>query len=186
MSRFRTCTALAAVALLAACTPPAGDDPADVPADVAAAPAAGEASVVDSTSEPHIAKIAAGSKDHTTLVAALKAAGLVDVLGTSGPFTVFAPVNTAFDALPPGTVEGLLKPEARDKLTAILHHHVTTSALGTDAFTDGQTMTMVDGTPVTIVKKGDTVTVSGARILASIRASNGVIHVVDKVLLPGS
>jgi uncharacterized surface protein with fasciclin (FAS1) repeats len=174
-----------ATATLAACAAP--QDAADsAPADAPATATGGEAAIVDSTSEPHIAKIAAGSPDHATLVTALKAAGLVDVLGTSGPFTVFAPVNAAFDALPPGTVESLVRPESKEKLTAILHHHVTTSALAIDAFTDGRTMTMVDGTPVTISRQGDVVTVSGARIVTSIRASNGWVHVIDKVLLPGS
>lgn len=188
--RFPTPRALRAafvvLPLLAACDAPA-EQAVTADTDVAA-PAAGggEASIQDSTSEPHIARIAAGSKDHTTLVAALEAAGLVDVLGTSGPFTVFAPVNAAFDALPPGTVEGLLKPESKDKLTAILQHHVTTSALGVESFEDGQSLTMVDGTPVAITKQGDAMTVGGAKVIASIRASNGRVHVIDRVLLPGS
>ncbi len=187
--RLPTPRALRATALvlpfLAACAAPQAET-ASPETDVAATAGAGEAAIQDSTSDPHIARIAAGSKDHSTLVAALEAAGLVGVLGTSGPFTVFAPVNAAFDALPPGTVDALLEPARKDTLTAILQHHVTTSALGVEAFEDGQSLTMVDGTPVTITKQGETMTVGGAKVVASIRASNGWIHVIDKVLLPGS
>ncbi|MCU0626673.1 MAG: fasciclin domain-containing protein [Gemmatimonadaceae bacterium] len=174
------------VPFIVACAAQREDAAASGSASEPAAATASEAGIVDSTSEPHIARIAAGSADHTTLVAALKAADLVNVLGTTGPFTVFAPVNAAFEALPAGTVDGLLKPESKDRLVAVLQHHVTTSALAAESFSDGQTMTMVDGTPVTFTRQGDATLVNGAKIVASIRASNGWVHVIDKVLLPGS
>lgn len=173
----------ALVMLCSACTATSQDTPA--PADAGAPPAAGgQASVVDSSSVPTVASVAAGSKDHTTLVAALKAANLVDALANPGPFTVFAPVNAAFDKLPPGTVESLLKPENKSQLTSILQHHVTTSALDVDALTDGQEMSMVSAGSEKITKKDGATYIGGAKIIASIHASNGWVHVIDAVLVP--
>lgn len=144
----------------------------------------GQEAVVDEMSEKDVVKVAVGSPDHTTLVAALKAADLVTSLANAGPFTVFAPVNAAFDKLPKGTVDDLLKPENKDKLANILQHHVMTSALNVDFFKDGQSMGMVDGTNVTFAVKGDEVFVDGAKIVGSVKASNGWVHVVDTVILP--
>ena len=93
-------------------------------------------------------------------------------------------VNAAFDALPAGTVESLLEPENKPQLETILQHHVMTSALAADFFQDGQTMGMVDGTNVTFSVNGDEVIVDGAKIIGSVKASNGWVHVVDKVILP--
>jgi uncharacterized surface protein with fasciclin (FAS1) repeats len=128
-------------------------------------------------------KIAVGSNDHTTLVTALKAADLVTALSNAGPFTVFAPTNAAFDKLPSGTVESLLKPESKSKLADILYHHVMTSALEADSFSDGQILTMFDGKPAKITKKDGTMFIDDARVLASVRGSNGVVHIVDAVVL---
>ena len=97
--------------------------------DDSATPAAGQSAVQDDQSQKDVVKVAVGSKDHTTLVAALKAAEYVDVLSNAGPFTVFAPTNDAFGKLPAGTVEGLVKPENKNALRNILEYHVTTSAL---------------------------------------------------------
>ena len=146
--------------------------------------AVGQSAVQDDVSEKNIVKVAAGSPDHTTLVAAVTAASLVDALSNAGPFTVFAPVNAAFDKLPKGTVEDLLKPENKDKLKTILYHHVTTSALGLEAFADGQILSMVDGTPVTFTRQGEDVLIDGHKVLGSVKASNGMVHVIDTVLLP--
>jgi len=148
------------------------------------APAAGQSSVQDDVSQKDIVKVAVGSPDHTTLVKAVQAAGLVDALSNAGPFTVFAPVNSAFEALPAGTVEDLLKPENKDKLKTVLYHHVTTSALAAESFTDGQTLGMVDGTSAAITRSGDEVSIDGHKILGSVKASNGMVHVIDAVLLP--
>ncbi len=145
---------------------------------------AGQEAVVDDVSEKDVVKVAVGSPDHTTLVAALKAADLVTSLANAGPFTVFAPTNAAFDKLPAGTVENLLKPENKDKLSDILQHHVMTSALTADFFQDGQTMGMVDGTNVTFKVDDNGVSVDGAKIIGSVKASNGWVHVVDTVILP--
>ncbi len=149
-----------------------------------AAPAAGQANVQDDESVKDVVKIAVGSKDHTTLVAALQAADLVNALANAGPFTVFAPTNAAFDKLPKGTVDELLKPANKEKLRLILQHHVTTSALDVDQFSDGQSVSMADGTNATITKKGAETFINGAKIVASVRGSNGMVHVVDGVITP--
>lgn len=146
----------------------------------------GQSGVKDDESQPNVVGVAVGSKDHTTLVTAVKAAELVDVLSNAGPFTVFAPTNEAFDKLPKGTVEDLLKPENKSKLQAILQHHVMTSALEASFFQDGQTMGMVDGTSVTFHVKDGATYIDGAKIIGSVRASNGWVHVVDAVVLPPS
>lgn len=173
----------ALVVLCSACTAATQDSAAS--ADASSPPASGgQASVVDSTSVPTVASVAAGSKDHTTLVAALKAANLVDALANPGPFTVFAPVNAAFDKLPPGTVESLLKPENKSQLTSILQHHVTTSALDVDALMDGEEMSMVSAGSEKITKKDGATYIGGAKIIASVHASNGWVHVIDAVLVP--
>lgn len=147
-------------------------------------PAGGQENVVDETSMPNIVQTAISSKDHTTLVAALKAAGLVTSLSNAGPFTVFAPTNAAFDKLPAGTVEGLLKPEKKGDLENILGYHTYVGVLKTDYMQDGQSFDMVYGGKVKITKEGDKTFVNGTPILATIETANGVIHVIGDVLLP--
>lgn len=176
----------AALLLLAACSPAADTAETDASSSEAAPAVGGQEAVVDTVSQPNVVRVAVGSKDHTTLVAALKAADLVSSLANAGPFTVFAPVNAAFDKLPAGTVETLLKPENKLKLKTILHHHVTTSALDVADFTDGQSLGMVDGVSETITKKDGATYIGGAKVLASVRASNGWVHVIDGVLVPPS
>lgn len=145
----------------------------------------GQEAVKDDESAKDVVKVAVGSKDHTTLVAALKQADLVTSLSNAGPFTVFAPVNAAFDKLPAGTVEGLMKDDKKADLQNILQYHVTTSSLKAEFFTDGMTLGMVNGDNVTFSVKDGKVMINGtATIIASIPASNGMIHVIDGVLLP--
>lgn len=147
--------------------------------------AVGQSGVKDDTSNPNIVQIAVGSKDHSTLVTALKAAALVDALSNAGPFTVFAPTNAAFEKLPAGTVEDLLKPEKKDALSNILEYHVYLGVITTDNMHDGQTLGEVNGKNITLnVKDGKYMVNGKANIIASIRASNGIIHVIDEVLLP--
>lgn len=147
--------------------------------------------------DKNIVENAINSKDHTTLVAAVKAAGLVDTLSGPGPFTVFAPVNAAFDALPAGTVETLLKPENKATLTKILTCHVVAAkALAADvtkmAMDDGGTheVTTVGGCKLWLSVKDNVVWIKDeaggmAKVtIADVKQSNGVIHVIDKVLLP--
>jgi len=145
---------------------------------------AGQSGVIDETSAPNIVQTAAGSKDHTTLVAAVKAADLVDALSNAGPFTVFAPTNAAFDKLPAGTVEGLLKPEKKEELQHILEYHTYVGVLKTDYMQDGQEFEMVAPAKIKITKKGDKTYVNGSEILGSIETSNGIIHVISDVLMP--
>jgi uncharacterized surface protein with fasciclin (FAS1) repeats len=144
----------------------------------------GQSAVADDQSQKNIVQVAAGSEDHTTLVSAVKAAELVDVLTNAGPFTVFAPTNAAFDKLPAGTVDDLLKPANKSDLRNILQYHVYVGVLNTDRFEDGQSLGQVNGGRVTMGVNGDKITVNGANILAYIPTSNGVIHVIDQVLLP--
>ena len=151
----------------------------------AEAPAShGQSGVNDEFSKPDVVKVAVGSKDHTTLVAAVKAAELVDVLSNSGPFTVFAPTNAAFDKLPAGTVDGLLKPEKKSDLQNILQYHVFVGVLKVENLKDGQVLNMVNGDNVTVSVKDGKVLINGANILGSVPASNGLVHVIDAVLLP--
>lgn len=145
----------------------------------------GQEAVADDVSQKDVVKVAVGSKDHTTLVAALKQADLVTALSNAGPFTVFAPTNAAFDKLPAGTVDGLMKDDKKADLQNILQYHVTTSALKAEYLTDGMTLGMVNGDNITIsVKDGKILLNGSATIVASIPASNGMIHVIDAVLLP--
>jgi len=126
--------------------------------------------------------VAAGS--FNTLAAALTAAGLVETLKGEGPFTVFAPTDAAFAALPAGTVEDLLKPENKDKLVAVLTYHVVAGKVMSTDLTEGMTAPTVQGSDITITLEGGP-KVNGAVISAAdIVASNGVIHVIDSVILP--
>lgn len=145
----------------------------------------------------NIVENAVNSKDHTTLVAAVKAAGLVDTLASPGPFTVFAPVNMAFAKLPDGTVETLLKPENKKTLTAVLTYHVVPGKLSANDLKakmkagGGKAMLKtVEGEDITITSKGRKIEIIDAKggksaiTIADVNQSNGVIHVVDNVLLP--
>jgi len=134
--------------------------------------------------EKDIVDTAVDAGSFTTLVAAVEAAGLVETLKSEGPFTVFAPTDDAFAALPEGTVDELLKPENKDKLTAILTYHVVPGKIMSGDLTDGQTAATVEGSDVTIMT-ADGVMVNEANVTtADIEASNGVIHVIDAVLMP--
>ena len=147
----------------------------------------GQASVKDDESAKDVVKIAAGSKDHTTLVAAIKQAELVNALSNAGPFTVFAPTNAAFDKIPKETLENLMKDENKEKLQDILQYHVYVGTLKTDMMEDGQTLNQVNGGNITITKKDGKIMINNsATIIASIPAANGIIHVIDGVLLPPS
>ncbi len=144
----------------------------------------GQASVQDDLSEKNIVQIAAGSEDHTTLVTAVMAAGMADVLANPGPLTVFAPTNEAFDELPAGTVENLLKPENKKTLMRIITHHATPGTYTIEDLKDGMVLGQATGVNVSVEVKDDAYFVGGAKILGSVDASNGVVHVVDAVLLP--
>jgi uncharacterized surface protein with fasciclin (FAS1) repeats len=145
----------------------------------------GQSAVQDDTSEPDVVRIAVSSADHTTLVTALKAVNYVDALSNAGPFTVFAPTNAAFDKLPAGTVEGLLKPESKDALIDILEYHVYVGNIREDMMRDGMTLNQVNLDNVSIAVSDDgKITVNGANVLGAVKASNGMVYVIDTVLLP--
>lgn len=147
---------------------------------------AGQEAVIDDMSQKDVVKLAIGSADHTTLVKALKQADYVNDLSNAGPFTVFAPTNAAFDKLPEGTLDGLMKDEKKADLQNILEYHVALGVYKPDYFSDGQVVGMANGSNVTIGVKNGKLTVNGANVVASIPASNGIIHVIDAVLLPPS
>lgn len=128
--------------------------------------------------------VAVASPDHTTLVAAVKAADYVVSLKNAGPFTVFAPTNAAFAKLPKGTVERLLKPENKVELENILKYHVAVSTYQVKWLKDGQSMGMANGSRVTFHVKDGKVMINDATIIGSIPVSNGIVHVIDGVLLP--
>ncbi len=140
----------------------------------------------------NIVQNAVNSKDHTTLVAAVKAAGLVDTLSSKGPFTVFAPTNAAFGKLPAGTVDNLVKPENKATLTKILTYHVVPGKLNAADLTDGKKLKTVEGETLTVKLDGKKVWIVDAKggtsavTIADVNQSNGVIHVVDTVLMPAT
>ena len=138
----------------------------------------------------NIIENAVNSKDHTTLVTAVKAAGLVETLQGKGPFTVFAPTNAAFGKLPAGTVDTLVKPESKATLTKILTYHVVPGNLKASDLTDGKKLKTVEGEELTVKKSGKKVMIVDAKggsstvTIADVNQSNGVIHVVNTVLMP--
>ena len=140
----------------------------------------------------NIVENAVNSKDHTTLVAAVKAAGLVDTLQSKGPFTVFAPTNAAFGKLPAGTVDTLVKPENKATLTKILTYHVVSGKLEAASLTEGKKLKTVEGEELTVKLKDGKVWIVDAKggtsmvTISNVNQSNGVIHVVDTVLMPAS
>ena len=145
----------------------------------------GQEAVQDDVSAKDVVKVAVSSKDHTTLVAALQQAELVTSLSNAGPFTVFAPTNDAFNKIPKETLDALMKDDKKEDLQNILQYHVTVAAMKAESFTDGQILGMVNGDNVTInIKDGKVMLNNSAVIVASIPASNGMIHVIDGVLLP--
>lgn len=146
----------------------------------------GQAFLKDDESTPTVLSIAIGSPDHTTLVAAVQAAELENVLVNAGPLMVFAPTNEAFAALPEGTVEELLKPENKAKLAYILKHHVTPGNYSKEFLKKFKKLGQASNENITVEVIGDDVYVGGAKIVASIPAGNGIVHVVDKVILPAN
>jgi uncharacterized surface protein with fasciclin (FAS1) repeats len=210
MNKTLIATAILAACMATACSPKT--DAETAPAIIETTPAAEMPATTEATTMPaanpmvggaemfadkDIIDNAVNSKDHTTLVAAVKAAGLVDTLKGPGPFTVFAPTNAAFDALPAGTVDKLLKPEMKADLTKILTYHVVPGKL--DATTLGEqiaagsgsaTLNTVQGEALIAKAAGNGITITDAKgnvatiTTADVYQSNGVIHVVDKVLMP--
>jgi uncharacterized surface protein with fasciclin (FAS1) repeats len=165
---------------LPACTREAAPRPERTP------PAARQESTAPPLDPNNIVSIAIGSKDHTTLVAALKAANYVTSVANPGPLTVFAPTDGAFGKLPAGTVEGLVQPDKQADLKEILKYHVAPAVYEEAALKamDGRQLAMANGKKVTIRVVDGKLRINEATVVASIRASNGIVHVVDGVLLP--
>ncbi len=136
-------------------------------------------------SDETITDLAVGNPDLSTLVTAVTAAGLAETLSGPGPFTVFAPNNAAFEKVDKATLDGLLAPEAKADLTALLTYHVVPSAAMAGELTDGQELTTVNGATLKVSIDGDTVKIGDATVVtADVKASNGVVHVIDTVLMP--
>lgn len=133
----------------------------------------------------NIVENAMNSNEHTTLVAAVKQAGLVETLSGPGPYTVFAPTNAAFDKLPAGTVDDLMKDENKGKLTNVLTYHVVAGSYMAADLTDGQELTTVEGEKLKVTVKDGKVWIGNAEVTtADVVSSNGVTHVINEVLLP--
>lgn len=145
---------------------------------------AGQSAVQDDESKKTIVQTALGSPQHKTLVAALKAAEYVDVLSNAGPFTVFAPTDEAFGKLPAGTVDDLVKPENKLKLQNILEYHVYVGVVRESMVQGKMNLNQVNGKNVSVTKKDGKLQVNGANVTAAIETSNGIIYVVDAVLIP--
>lgn len=150
----------------------------------------GQASVVDDVSDPNILQVAIGSPDHTTLVAAVQAAQIEHILVNAGPLTVFAPTNAAFAKLPEGTVENLVKPENKATLTTILTRHAAPGSYNIEGLKKearkGRKLYMATGDYLEVTVEGDDVFVGGVKVVASIQTSNGIVNVVEDVILPKS
>lgn len=148
----------------------------------------GQAAVEDETSDPNILKVAIGSEPHSTLVAAVQAADIEHILVNAGPLTVFAPTNAGFDKLPEGTVEDLLKPENKEKLATILKSHAAPGNYDIEALKKeaekGRPIFMASGDYWEVTTQDGKVYIQGVEILGSVKASNGIIHVIDQVILP--
>ena len=147
-------------------------------------------SMTDKSTGKDLAASAGLSADHSTLLAALKEAGLADRATGAGPYTVFAPTNAAFDKLPAGTVDMLLKPESKGKLTSILTTHVVSGSVMSSDLKDGQKIKTVNGETLTVMMQGGKVMIKDAKggmatvTMADIKATNGVVHSIDTVLMP--
>jgi uncharacterized surface protein with fasciclin (FAS1) repeats len=176
--------------IMGACSSGSGDGTATGSSDVVDNTPLGQASVVDNESAPNILQVAIGSADHTTLVAAVQAAHIEHILVNAGPLTVFAPTNAAFAKLPEGTVENLLLPENQATLATILTRHAAPGSYNIEALRKearkGRKLYMATGDYLDVTQEGDDVFVNGIKVIASIQTSNGVINVIDEVILPKS
>lgn len=180
MKSVAFCLAGVFVGLVGTSTKPVGAIPSDVVASSCSRSMASAKTMENRT----IVGVAAANPSFSTLVKAVKEAGLVEVLSGKGPFTVFAPTDEAFAALPAGTLDRLLLPENRETLKKVLTYHVVSGALPSKGLRSGR-VTTVEGSPVNVMVKDGRVMVNGANVVgADVAASNGVIHVIDKVILP--
>lgn len=177
---------VSAVFLMLSCSTPSGET-----GSTGSSPEShplGQASVVDDESDANILQVAISSEAHTTLVAGVQAAEIEHVLVNAGPLTVFAPTNDAFAALPEGVLDDLLKPENKAALAEIITRHAAPGSYNQEALkkeaAKGRKLYMATGDYLEVVVNGDEITVGGAKVIGTVQTSNGVINVVDKVILP--
>jgi len=143
-----------------------------------------QSTIDDVMPKKNVVQVAIDSPEHSTLVTAIKAADLVDALSKDGPFTVFAPTNEAFNKLPTGTLDNLLKAANKEDLANILRYHVSMGLFKADNLIDGQIIGQINGKDVKISVKKGKIMVNGANVVTSVTASNGIVHVIDAVILP--
>jgi uncharacterized surface protein with fasciclin (FAS1) repeats len=179
MKKLQSFFAVAIFAAVFSCsTPPPKQE--EVPASVVA----GQSAVQDDVSQKNIVQTAVASPNHKTLVAALKAAEYVDALSNAGPFTVFAPTDAAFAKLPSGSVDDLVKPENKLKLQNILEYHVYVGVIRESMIQSDMTLNQVNGKNVKVHRDGNDIFVNGEKVIGSASTSNGIIYVIDNVLIP--
>ncbi|MBI6115893.1 fasciclin domain-containing protein [Salegentibacter maritimus] len=185
---FLSCILLLSVTILIGCKNNKGDKVEAATTEETTSANKGQAFIDDNSETPNALRLAMQSKDHTTLVAAVEAASVENALVNVGPLTVFAPTNTAFDKLPDGTVENLLKTENKSKLAYILTNHVAPSNYPIDMLEKnikkGRSLYMASGENVELSKEGEDIMVGGAKIVGTVKVSNGWVHVVEDVILP--
>lgn len=186
--QFNDIIAIIVGAMVFACSSPSQNIESGEAATGAKTHPKGQASVVDDVSAKNILQVAATSEAHTTLVAAVQAAAIEHVLVNAGPLTVFAPTNAAFEALPPGTVEDLLKPENKTQLATILTRHAAPGSFNLEGLRKearkGRKLYMATGDYLEVEVQGEDVIVGGAKVVGTIQTSNGIINVVEQVILP--
>ena len=175
---------LAMIFLISSCSPPESETMTSNSDNTEAKVMTGQSGVVDPDSKPNILQVALGSPDHTTLCAGVVAAGLQDVLTNAGPLTVFAPNNEAFDKLPEGTLDNLLKPENKQTLADIITFHAAPGSYNENNIKGVMGIGQATGDKVTVTERDGAVYVNDAKVLGSVKASNGYVHVIDAVLLP--
>jgi uncharacterized surface protein with fasciclin (FAS1) repeats len=172
---------LIVVVLITSCHKQSHEVPATETNEVAMA---GQSAVTDDESQKNIVQTAISSPNHKTLVTALKAAAYVDALSNAGPFTVFAPTDEAFAKLPAGTIDNLLKTENKGMLQDILEYHVYVGVIRESMIQGKMMLNEVNGKNVTVMKTGDKITVNGAIVIGTVQTSNGIVYVIDSVLIP--
>lgn len=166
------------------CNAPDTDSGSKTSVDVDQTKLKGQSGVQDEISEKNILQVAMSSPDHTTLAAGIEAAGLQDVLTNAGPLTVFAPTNEAFEKLPEGTLDELLKPENKQKLAHIITFHAAPGSYNENNIRGVMGIGQATGDKVKVISEGGSIFVNDAKVLGTVKASNGYVHVIDAVLLP--
>jgi uncharacterized surface protein with fasciclin (FAS1) repeats len=176
---------LATIIIISSCNSPAApQSDSSKSAGIDQSTLTGQSGVKDNMSQKNILQVALASPDHTTLAAGVAAAGLQDVLSNAGPLTVFAPTNAAFDLLPEGVLSDLLKPENKETLANIITYHAAPGSYTGKNIKGVMGIGQATGDKVKVTVKDGVTYVNDAKVLGTVKASNGYVHVIDKVLLP--